>query len=160
MTTDALCIGCFRIILKNNYTLNQLIGKHLQVYNDAKLQTPAQRKLRQMIRSYNKICDSNTSYNHIPLNFDYYIDITKSEDVVFHLQGVIQNGFVDKLIISDGFVKNSDELSKYMSSYHLDVVDTIRRKAVEVRSDEEDVDKLVKHSKYNEIYGYNTFYHR
>lgn len=128
------------------------IGKHIQVYNDAKLQTPTQRKLRQMIRSYNKICDSNTAYNHIPLNFDYYVDITKSEDVVLHLQGVIQNGFVDKLIISDGFVKNSDELSKYMSSYHLDVVDTIRRKAVEVRSDEENTNKLMKHSKYNEIY--------
>lgn len=128
------------------------IGKHIQIYNENKLETPTQRKLRQMIRSYNKICDSNTSYNHIPLNYDYYIDITRSEDIVIHLQGVIQNGFVDKLIVSDGFVKNSDELSKYMSSYHLDVVDSIRKKAVEVRADEEKTNGYVKHTKYSEIY--------
>lgn len=123
--------GNIKIALGNAGSNRTCFGKYLRkkIYNATN--KPTQSEIRKLLRSYNKICLSGQRFSRINIDNEYAIDISRSEDVTLHLQAVIQEGNVDSIIISDGFVLNVDSLSDYITKEYPEIIYTFKKNATE-----------------------------
>lgn len=112
-------------------------GRYLRKKTEETPFRPMQAEIRKLVRSYNKICSAGQRFAKINIDNEYAIDISRSEDVALHLQAIVQEGNVDSIIISDGFVLNVDILTSYISKEYPDVIDQIKRGATEQLLDDQ-----------------------
>lgn len=134
--------GYIKVANGNTGNSRTYTGKYLRKKCDFRPIQPKQVELRKLLRSYNMICLKNTRYRPVNMNSEYAIDISQSEDIVFHFQAIIQDGNVGNIIVSDGFVMNIDCLSKILHESYPEIVDQIKREAIGQAIDEGDTQKI------------------
>ena len=74
--------------------------------------------IRTAIDKFNRIVRDNMNYDSIEYAQERAIENTSSDDVLFHMQAVIQKGNVDEILVSDGFVVNIDFVNDYIKKNH------------------------------------------
>lgn len=89
----------------------------------------SKKDILKVLKRYNKICHINPRFEKIDINYDYHIEVSSSEDVAIHLQAVIQDGNVDHIIVSDGFVMNIDFLVDYIKVEYPSIIEKIKEQA-------------------------------
>ena len=110
--------------------------------------------VKKAINLFNNIA-SNRSLEQINLSNEYGLLNTQGGNVYFHMKAAVQEGNVDSLIISDGFVPNIDGMLDYFQKYHTDIVSDIKSKAIVMDTTAEVSDHSVNnHTKYKEVYQY------
>lgn len=110
--------------------------------------------IKKTINTFNNIA-ANRSQVQIALSNEYGLINSQGCNVYFHMKAAVQEGNVDSLIISDGFVPNIDGMLDYFQKYHTDIVSDIKSKAIVMDTTIEVCDHSVyNHIKYKEIYQY------
>ena len=110
--------------------------------------------VKKAINTFNNIA-ANRSQSQINLSNEYGLMNSKGGNVYFHMKAAVQEGNVDSLIISDGFVPNIDGILDYFQKYHPKIVSEIKSKAIvmDVAADISFRSTNI-HTKYKEIYHY------
>ena len=110
--------------------------------------------IKKTIKTFNNIA-ANRSLEQINLSNEYGVINSQGGNVYFHMKAAVQEGNVDSLIISDGFVPNIDGMLDYFQKYHTELVSDIKSKAIVMDTTTEVSDHSVNnHTKYKEIYQY------
>lgn len=109
-------------------------------------------EIREALKRFNRLAANNVKFDTIGYAKGWAIDNTVSDNVCFHMQAVIQNGNVDELLLSDGFLANIDSVNEYIKKYHSDFIDKVKERATRniIASDEEN--KTAQGKKYNNKY--------
>lgn len=108
--------------------------------------------IKKTIKTFNNIA-ANRSLEQINLSNEYGVINSQGGNVYFHMKAAVQEGNVDSLIISDGFVPNIDGMLDYFQKYHTELVSNIKSKAIVMDTTTEVSDHSVNsHTKYKEIY--------
>lgn len=108
--------------------------------------------VKKTIKTFNNIA-ANRSLEQINLSNEYGVINSQGGNVYFHMKAAVQEGNVDSLIISDGFVPNLDGMLDYFQKYHTELVSDIKSKAIVMDTTTEVSDHSVNsHTKYKEIY--------
>lgn len=111
-------------------------------------------EIRKAIKRFNHIVAENVMFDSIECADEWAIDNTSSDDVFFHMQAVIQNGNVDEILVSDGFVTNIDFVNQYIKRFHSDFILTVKERATKNVFKEESEEKEQKEfrtKKYREL---------
>ena len=110
--------------------------------------------VKKTINTFNNIA-ANRSQEQINLSNEYGLINSQGGNIYFHMKAAVQEGNVDSLIISDGFVPNIDGMLDYFQKYHADIVGDIKSKAIVMDTTTEESDHSVNnHNKYKEVYQY------
>lgn len=110
------------------------------------------RLLKRTINKYNKIA-SIQNKPQINLNEEYAISSSLSENIYFHLQAVVQEGNVDEVMFSDGFVPNIDGILDYVRSENPELLSYIKSKAVNMSVlNNDESSEVYRSQRYQEIY--------
>jgi hypothetical protein len=111
------------------------------------------RILKRTIINFNRIAKSQ-NLPGIDLNEEYGITSSGGDNIYIHLQAVIQNGNIDEVIFSDGFVSNIDGMMDYINSEKPDLFNEIKKNAVDMTlgQNEKGEKKLYIPQKYKEIH--------
>ena len=105
-------------------------GKILQQKDyDKKVRMLQSSSIRDAIAKYNRIVRNNGQYNSIEYARQWAIENTSSDNVYFHMQAVVQNGNVDEILVSDGFVVNVDSVNDYIKKNYPDFISVVKRRA-------------------------------
>lgn len=81
------------------------------------------------IDKYNRIVRNNAQYDSIEYARQWAIENTSSDKVYFHMQAVVQNGNVDEILVSDGFVVNVDAVNEYIKKNYPDFISVVKKRA-------------------------------
>ena len=110
------------------------------------------RTVKKTIKTFNKIASAQNR-STIQLSEEYGITSSASENIYFHLQAVVQEGNVDEVMFSDGFVPNIDGIAEYIRNENPELLSSIKSRAVDmtVTSDEDQV-VTYRSQRYREIY--------
>lgn len=109
------------------------------------------RIVRKSIKTFNKLAAAK-GMSEIDLCEEYGISSSLSEPVYFHLQAVVQEGNVDEVMFSDGFVSNIDGVMGYMQQESPELLNDIKSRAVDMSiSVSGKVKKPYKQHKYEEL---------
>jgi hypothetical protein len=110
------------------------------------------RIVRKSIKTFNKIASAK-NMSAINLCEEYGMSSSASENIYFHLQAVVQEGNVDEVMFSDGFVSNIDGVMHFVRQENPDLLSDIKSRAVDMTiSVSGDEKKTYKSHKYQEIY--------
>lgn len=105
-----------------------------------------------VLKTYNRICITNPRFEKVDVDYERGIDVSPSEDVAIHLQAVIQDGNVDHIVISDGFIANIDFLAKYIKAQYPDIIHQIKEQATKQTINTDDKEPEQEILKYNNKY--------
>ncbi|MDO5519832.1 MAG: hypothetical protein Q4G58_04995 [bacterium] len=113
-------------------------------------------EIRNAFKRYNRIVRENVKYDVIQFASEWAMENTPSDDICFHMQAVVQNGNIDEILISDGFVLNIDFINNYIKKNYPDFILTVKERAtrniVQEGSEGEQSDHKVVHNyKYREL---------
>jgi hypothetical protein len=101
-------------------------GKRIKCSNYEKAQKNLSANVvKKTINTFNNIA-ANRSQKQINFSNEYGLINSQSGNVYFHMKAAVQEGNVDSLIISDGFVPNIDGILDYFQKYHMDIVSDIK----------------------------------
>lgn len=109
------------------------------------------------ITRFNRLVGNNVKYGIIEYASDRAMENTSSDNILFHMQAVIQEGNVDEILVSDGFILNIDYVNQYIKNYHSDFISyvkeqrTTRKVLSEKSAEEEALKQEFKTSKYSEL---------
>lgn len=110
------------------------------------------RVLRKSIKTFNKLALVR-NMSTIDLCEEYGISSSAGDNIYFHLQAAVQEGNVDEVMFSDGFVSNIDGMMDYVRQENPDMLNDIKSRAVDmtifISGDER---RTYKSQKYQEIY--------
>lgn len=96
-------------------------GKILrQTREDKKTGMLQSASIRKAIDKFNRIVRDNMNYDSIEYAQEWAIENSSSDDVLFHMQAVIQKGNVDEILVSDGLVVNIDFVNDFIKKNHPD----------------------------------------
>lgn len=110
------------------------------------------RVVKRSIQTFNKLASAR-NLPAIGLCKEYAVLSSLSGNVYFHLQAVVQEGNVDEVMFSDGFVSNIDGVLDYVRQENPELLSEIRSKAVDMTISVSDGElKAYKSQKYSEIY--------
>lgn len=137
-------------------------GKYKRVYGrclrnsdyekraDSRIDT---RVLKRTIKSFNKIALAQNK-EIIDLNEEYGISSSSGDNIYFHLQAVIQEGNIDEVMFSDGFVSNIDGMLNYVNTENYELLKDIKARAVDmvIGTNNEGEKKEYIPQKYKEIH--------
>lgn len=113
-------------------------------------------EIRNALKRYNRIVRENVKHDAIEYASEWAMDNTSSDDICFHMQAVVQNGNIDEILVSDGFVLNIDFINNYIKKNYPDFILTVKEKATRntVQEDtegEQSDNKVVRNYKYREL---------
>ena len=109
--------------------------------------------IKKHIKTYNKIAGYR-NLTLIDLAEGFSIESSASDNIYFHLKAVVQEGNVDEVMFSDGFVSNIDGISDYISTENPALLSDIKSHAVEMTVLGTVEERKIKMElKYPEIYG-------
>lgn len=112
------------------------------------------RVLRKSIKTFNKLALAK-NMSDINLCEEYGISSSAGDNIYFHLQAAVQEGNVDEVMFSDGFVSNIDGIMDYVSQENPDMLSDIKSRAVDMTiSAGKDERRTYRPQKYQEIYHY------
>lgn len=111
------------------------------------------RVLKRTIKNFNRIAKAQ-NLPVIDLNEEYGIASTNGDNIYIHLQAVIQNGNIDEIIFSDGFVSNIDGMMDYIQSEKPDLFREIKANAVDMTLGQNEAGEKKEYipQRYKEIY--------
>lgn len=89
------------------------------------------------INIFNNIC-LNRGLTTLSYSNQIPIDCSFDCKVYFHMQAVLQKGFVDEPIFSDGFVPNINEVKFIVKETDSELISKIREKAIDINSEDEE----------------------
>lgn len=108
--------------------------------------------LRKSIKTFNKLAKAK-NMSAINLCEEYGISSSVGDSIYFHLQAAVQEGNVDEVMFSDGFVSNIDGMMDYVHQEKPDLLNDIKSHAVDMTiSISGDEKRTYKSQKYQEIY--------
>lgn len=112
--------------------------------------------IRKALRRFNRIVEENVRFDSIEYATEWAIDNTLSDDILFHMQAVIQNGNVDEILVSDGFIINIDFVNQYIKHSHSKFILTVKERATrnvlkEESEGEQQEQKRFRIAKYREL---------
>ncbi len=87
-------------------------------------------RIRNALRRFNRIADHNPRFDQILFNENYMIENTRSEDIHFHMQAVVQEGNIDEILVSDGFVPHVEFVGQYIKQVYPKFITHVKEKAV------------------------------
>ena len=113
-------------------------------------------EIRNAVNRFNRLVDNNVKYDAIEYVPDWSMENTLSDNVFFHMQAVIQEGNVDEILVSDGFILNIDFVNQYIKRFYSEFIVTVKERATRnvVKEDSEDQKtglQDIKSSKYREL---------
>lgn len=108
--------------------------------------------IRGALDRFNRFAANNVKYDSIGYALGWAIDNTKSDDVCFHMQAVIQNGNVDEILVSDGFLANIDFVNEYIKKFHSDFIVTVKERATRNLVDSDDGSNIAQVKFHNKKY--------
>ena len=111
------------------------------------------RVLKRTIKSFNKIALAQNK-EMIDLNEEYGISSSSGDNIYFHLQAVVQEGNIDEVMFSDGFVSNIDGMLNYVNIENYELLKDIKARAVDmvIGTNSEGEKKEYIPQKYKEIH--------
>ncbi len=92
-------------------------------------------EIERIIKTYNLICNKR-NINGIAYANNESIACSFDQIVYFHMQGVLQQGFVDEPIFSDGFVPNIQDIYNQVKKIKPEILSKIKEKAITIYNDE------------------------
>ncbi|MDU5940849.1 MULTISPECIES: hypothetical protein [Veillonella] len=112
--------------------------------------------VREALDRYNRLVQKNINYDSIIYEKDWVIDNSLSDNVYIHMQAVVQNGNVDEILVSDGFVVNIDFINDYLKREHPKFISQVKERATRnIILDNENIDgenkKNILHNKYQSL---------
>ena len=111
--------------------------------------------IRKAIDKYNKLVTRNVNYDPIVYAKEWAIENTQSETIYIHMQAVVQNGNIDEILISDGFVVNIDFINDYLKTHYPDFISIVKERATKniiLNEEEEGENHKIKFNyKYREL---------
>ena len=113
---------------------------------------PTQNALRKVIRKYNRL-----NIKKVKVAENYHIDISEGYEVFLHLKIVLQDGYVNQIIVSDGQQPNRGTLVQYMNTNHGSFVANFKQDATSYSSNDTGVKKTGIGEKYRHIKDLMTF---
>lgn len=134
-------------------------GKVLRQDKSAKKKEMLQSsEIRNGVKRFNRLVSGNVRYDSIEYAPNWAMDNTSADNILFHMQAVIQEGNVDEILVSDGFIVNIDFVNQYIKSYHSDFILTVKERATrnilkEEATQEESGQQEVRTSKYRKLKG-------
>ena len=113
-------------------------------------------EIRNGVNRFNRLVSDNVRYDSIEYAPDWAMENTSSDNVLFHMQAVIQEGNVDEILVSDGFILNIDFVTQYIKRFYSDFILTVKERATRnvVKEDLEDNEagqQDIKTAKYCEL---------
>ena len=113
-------------------------------------------EIRNGVNRFNRLVSNNVRYDSIEYAPDWAMENTSSDNVLFHMQAVIQEGNVDEILVSDGFILNIDFVNQYIKRFYSDFILTVKERATRnvVKEDLEDNEagqQDIKTAKYCEL---------
>lgn len=137
------------------------VGNYRRIYGKCVRDTDFERRVdsvldtrivKKAIKTFNKIASAQNRLT-IQLSEEYGIYSSASENIYFHLQAVVQEGNVDEVMFSDGFVPNIDGIADYIRNEDPELLSSIKSRTVDmtVSSDEDQV-VTYRSQRYREIY--------
>lgn len=87
------------------------------------------REILRLTKAYNNLCEGSKHFKRLKIREDYFIPTTFFSESVLHLQAVVQDGNVEQILVSEGFLPNIDFLSEYVEKYFPDVVISMKKEA-------------------------------
>lgn len=113
-------------------------------------------EIRNGVNRFNRLVSDNVRYDSIEYAPDWAMENTSSDNVLFHMQAVIQEGNVDEILVSDGFILNIDFVNQYIKRFYSDFILTVKERATRnvVKEDLEDNEagqQDIKTAKYCEL---------
>ena len=133
--------------------LKKVSGKYVRNTDYEKIESILpQRIIHKALKTYNKI-STNKGGKTINYIEDYNIESSKSDNVYFHLQAVIQKGNVDELLFSDGFISNIDGIMSYIENENSQLLHEIKSRAITMKVGISEKGETIeyKSNKYSEI---------
>lgn len=110
--------------------------------------------VKKAINTFNNIA-ANRAHAQISLSNEYGLINSQGGNVYFHMKAAVQEGNVDSLIISDGFVPNIDGILDYFKKFHTEIVSDIKSKAIVMDTTADiSVRSTNSYTKYKEVYHY------
>ena len=160
-------IGEFQSEAVDDFDLNSItigfgtVGNYRRIYGKCIRNTDFERCadsvldtriVKKTIKTFNKIALAQNR-SIIQLSEEYGITSSASENIYFHLQAVVQEGNVDEVMFSDGFVPNIDGIADYIRNEDPELLSSIRSRAVDmIVSRDEDQVVTYRSQRYREIY--------
>lgn len=113
-------------------------------------------EIRNALNRFNRLVSGNVRYDSIEYAPDWALENTSSDNVLFHMQAVIQEGNVDEILVSDGFILNIDFVNQYIKRFYSEFILTVKERATKnvVKEDSEDEksgQQGIKSTKYHEL---------
>lgn len=103
----------------------RISGKYLPARRGALGARLSMKDCRQAIRVYNQLAEARGK-SPVSAARGCAIEISSGEPVYFHLQAAVQQGNVDNMLVSDGFVSNVDGLEDYINEENPQLLADIR----------------------------------
>lgn len=113
-------------------------------------------EIRNGVDRFNRLVSDNVRYDPIEYAPDWAMENTSSDNVLFHMQAVIQDGNVDEILVSDGFILNIDFVNQYIKRYYSEFILMVKERATrnvlrEDSGNEKSGHQNIKSSKYREL---------
>lgn len=113
-------------------------------------------EIRNGVDRFNRLVSDNVRYDPIEYAPDWAMENTSSDNVLFHMQAVIQDGNVDEILVSDGFILNIDFVNQYIKRYYSEFILMVKERATrnvlrEDSGNEKSGQQNIKSSKYREL---------
>ena len=111
-------------------------------------------QVRKVLNNFNEIVVSNGRYDHINILDDWAIDNSRSDIVYFHMKAAIQDGNIDKILVSDGFVFNVDSIGECIKNYFQSFYQFLKERATEnvlKADDTQRENRFYKRGKYSQL---------
>lgn len=87
-------------------------------------------RIRNAVRLFNRITARNLRFEKIIIDRQYAIERSStSEDINFHMQAVVQEGNIDEIMISDGFVAHVDLVGRYIRQEYPYFIEKVKKRA-------------------------------
>lgn len=114
---------------------SKVVGNHLyDESNNSNSPNLDRFTIQNLIRDYNKFAKNSKNFELIAMNEKYGIIAQKNykTEILLHSKLILQNGNIDNIIVSDGFLMNSVKLQKYIESNHSELIQELLKSSNEI----------------------------
>lgn len=114
--------------------------------------------IKNAICRFNRIARKNYRFDIIDYDSKRAIEYSPAGNVLLHMQAVIQNGNVDEILVSDGFVPNVDCVKKYIQQNNIGFIGYVKQSAFKsVKSENKEKESVLNYFKNDKLYNLKEY---